>query len=142
MLLTTGSIAKLVRNHLLDCEERVSQEEQIWIAKREAGKLDRKRMTTAIANYIPETPNKKWKYPEYTNMVYKVIFLKDAKTLREERGFSKNEALRDSFTGLELSLVDEAETIVTALITLGFDKSYIKNQLEKKYGYLHIKQIN
>jgi hypothetical protein len=138
MLLTTSNIAKLVRSHLLDCEEQTSQEKQIWIAKREAGKIDRKRMTTAIANYIPDSPNKKWKYPEYTNMVYQVLFNKTAKQMREERGFTKNDALRDSFTGDELMKVDESETIVTALVTLGFDKDYIREQLQKKF----IKQLN
>lgn len=142
MLLTTSPIAKQVRTHLLNCEEETSQEKQMWLAQREAGKIDRKRMTTAIANYIPDSPNKKWKYPEYTNMVYKVLFLKDAKTMREERGFTKNDALRDSFTGEELRMVDEAETIVTALVTLGFGKDYIREQLEKKYEYIHKKQIS
>lgn len=142
MLLTTGNIAKQVRTHLLNCEEQVSQEKQLWLAQREAGKIDRKRMTTAIANYIPDSPNKRWKYPEYTNMVYKVLFLKDAKTMRNERGYDKNDKLRDSFTGEELSLVDEAETIVTALVTLGFGKDYIREQLENKYEYLHIKKLN
>lgn len=142
MLLTTSCVAKQVRTHLLNCEEEVSQERQKWIAQREAGKIDRKRMTTAISNYIPESPNKHWKYPEYTNMVYKVLFLKDAKTMRNERGFKKNDALRDSFTGNELILVDEAETIVTALVTLGFSKDYIREQLEKKYEYLHTKKLN
>ena len=133
MLLTTSTIAKQVRTHLLNCEEEVSQEKQIWLAQREAGKIDRKRMTTAIKNYIPDSPHKKFKYPQYTNLVYKALFNKDAKALREERGFSKNDALRDSFTGEELKLVEEAETIVTALVTLGFGYDYIKQQLENKY---------
>ena len=134
MLLTTSPIAKQVRNYLLECEEKTSQENQKWIAQREAGKIDRKRMTTAIANYIPNSPNKKWKYPEYTNIVYQVLFNKTAKQMREERGFSKNDALRDSFSGQELKDVDEAETIVTALITLGFDKDYIRSQLQRKFN--------
>ena len=58
--------------------------------------------------------------------------------MREERGFSKYDALRDSFTGEELKLVDEAETIVTALVTLGFGYDYIKQQLSNKY----LKQVN
>ena len=136
MLLTTSTIAKQVRTHLLNCEEEVSQEKQIWLAQREAGKIDRKRMTTAIKNYIPDSPHKKFKYPQYTNLVYKILFNKDAKTMREERGFSKNDALRDSFTGEELKLVDEAETIVTALVTLGFGYDYIKQQLSNKYNKL------
>lgn len=133
MLLTTSTIAKQVRTHLLDCEEEVSQDRQKWIAQREAGKIDRKRMTTAIANYIPESKNKRFAYPNYTNMIYKVVFNKDAKTMREERGYSKNELLRDSFTGDELRIIDECETIVTALVTLGFGYDYIKQQLENKY---------
>jgi hypothetical protein len=134
MLLITSPIAKLVRNYLLDCEKEHTQEKQIWIAKREAGKIDRKRMTTAIANYIPESKHKRFAYPNYTNMIYKVLFGKDAKTMREERGFTKNDALRDSFTGDELVKVDEAETIVTALVTLGFGFDYIKGQLQNKYS--------
>ena len=74
MLLTTSEIAKQVRTHLLNCEEEVSQEKQIWLAQREAGKIDRKRMTTAIKNYIPDSPHKKFKYPQYTNLVYKILF--------------------------------------------------------------------
>lgn len=142
MLLTTSTIAKEVRTHLLNCEETVSQERQAWLTQRQAGIIDRKRMTTAIANYIPDSSNKRWKYPEYTNMVYKVLFNKDARTMRLERGFDKNDKLRDSFTGEELKLVDEAETIVTALITLGFNKDYIRSQLDKKYEGLHIKKIS
>lgn len=142
MLLTTGAIAKEVRTHLLNCEEEVSQEKQVWLAQREAGKIDRKRMTTAISNYIPEGKSKRFAYPNYTNMIYKVLFLKDAKTMRNERGYDKNDKLRDSFTGNELFLVDEAETIVTALVTLGFGYDYIREQLEKKYEYLHTKKLN
>lgn len=138
MLLTTSPIAKLVRSHLLDCEEETSQEKQVWIAKREAGKIDRKRMTTAIANYIPESKHKRFAYPNYTNLIYKVLFGKDAKTMREERGFTKNDALRDSFTGEELVLVDEAETIVTALVTLGYEYDFIKTELQRNF----IKQLN
>lgn len=141
MLLTTSPIAKEVRTHLLNCEEETTQEKQLWLAKRQAGIIDRKRMTTAISNYLPEGKSKRFAYPNYTNMIYKILFKKDAKTLRNERGYEKNDKLRDSFSGNELFLVDEAETIVTALVTLGFEYDYIKEQLEKKYEYLHIKKL-
>lgn len=134
MLLTTSSVAVKVRNYLLNLEENSTLEQKKWAIQREASKIDRKRMTTAIKDYIPETPNKKFAYPNYTNMIYKVIFRKDAKTIRLERGIEKDSELtRDKFTIDELSKVDEAETIVTALITLGFSYDYIKEQLEKKY---------
>lgn len=142
MLLTTSPIAKEVRTYLLNCEENTNQEKQLWLAQRQAGIIDRKRMTTAISNYVIESKNKRFAFPNYTNMIYKVLFMKDAKALRKERGYEKNDKLRDSFTGNELILVDEAETIVTALVTLGFSYDYIKDQLEKKYEYLHIKKLN
>ena len=136
MLLTTSAVAKEIRSYLLDSEARMTEEEKKWWVNRQAGIMDRKRMTTAISKYVPDSPNKKWKYPNYTNMVYKVIFGKDAKKMKEERGFNNNDSLRDSFTGEELLMIEEAETIVTALITLGFESAYIKEQLEKKFKKL------
>ena len=137
MLLTTSMVAKEVRTHLLNCEEQVSQEKQIWLAKREAGKIDRKRMTTAIKDYVLESSKKRFAYPNYTNMIYKILFSKTAKELRVEKGLKDNDTLRDSFSGEDLTKIDESETIVTALVTLGFQYDYIKQQLENKY----IKQI-
>lgn len=61
------------------------------LPKEKAGKIDRKRMTTAIGNYVPESKNKKFAYPRYTNLAYKALFGKDAKTMRNERGFTKND---------------------------------------------------
>lgn len=133
MLLTTSCVAIKVRSYLLNCEENSTDEQKRWAMQREIGKIDRKRMTSAIGKYFPEGKSKRFAYPNYTNMIYKVLFGKDAKAMRNERGFDKNDKLRDSFTGKELELVDEAETIVTALVTLGFGYDYIKGQLEQKY---------
>ena len=67
-------------------------------------------------------------------MVYKVLFNMTAKQIRENRNIEKKSDLtRDYLTKDELKLVDEAETIVTALTTLGFKYDYIKDQLERKY---------
>jgi hypothetical protein len=134
MLLTTSSIATKIRNYLLNLEENSTEEQKRWAIQREVGKVDRKRMTTAISNYIPDSPHKRFAYPNYTNMIYKILFNKDAKQIRFEKGITKDSELtRDNFSGEELKMVDEAETIVTALVTLGFGYDYIKEQLEKKY---------
>jgi hypothetical protein len=134
MLLTNSSVATKVRNYLLNLEENSTVEQKQWAIQREASKIDRKRMTTAINTYIPISPNKRFVYTNYTNMIYKLIFGKDAKSIRSERGITKDSELtRDKFSEQELRLVDEAETIVTALVTLGFGYDYIKEQLEKKY---------
>lgn len=136
MLLTTSFVAKQIRNYLLNIEEISTQEQKQWAVKREAGKIERKRMSTAIKNYLPESENKRFAYPNYTNMIYKILFNKDAKHLRLERNVKDNDLLRDSFEGKELEMVAEAETIVTALIALGFKYDYIKQQLENKYKTL------
>lgn len=58
-----------------------------------------------------------------------------AKQLRESRNINKKSDLtRDYLNETELKIVDEAETIVTALTALGFKQDYIKHQLEVKYG--------
>ncbi|EES90333.1 hypothetical protein FDF96_04740 [Clostridium botulinum] len=133
MLLTTSSIAKEVRSYLLNLEEIATQEQKEWAIKREAGKIERKRMTTAIKDYIPDTPHKKFAYPNYTNMIYKILFNKKASELRKAKNVENNDLLRDSFKKEELKLVSEAETIVTGLIALGFEYNYIQEQLKNKY---------
>lgn len=134
MLLTTSDVAVKVRNYLLNLEENSTLEQKKWAIQREVGKIDRKRMTTAISQYIPDSPNKRFAYPSYTNLVYSILFGKTAKQIREEKGLVKNSQLtRDHFTADELNKIDETETIITALVTLGFTYDYVKEQLIKKF---------
>lgn len=104
-----------------------------WNLQREVTKVDRKRMTTSIQNYIPDA--KFYTYTNYTDMVYKILFGMTAKKIREIRNINKtSDQTRDYLTEDELKKVDEAETIVTALTALGFKYDYIKCQLERKYN--------
>lgn len=103
-----------------------------WNLQREVGKVDRKRLTSSINKNIPNAQS--WDYANYTNMIYEVLFNKTAAQLREERELDKKSQLtRDHFSKEELALIDEAETIVTALVSLGFKKDYILDQLRRKY---------
>jgi hypothetical protein len=133
MLLTTSDVAKKVRSYLLNLDEIATKEQKEWAIQREVGKVDRKRMCTAIVNYLPESKNKIFAFPNYTNMIYRILFGKTAKELRQEKGIATNELLRDSFSKEELKMVDEFETIVTALLSLGFNYDYIQTQLKKKH---------
>lgn len=90
-------------------------------------------MTSAISKYIPENKNKKFAYPNYTNMVYKTIFGCDAKSLRLQRNVKTNDALRDNFTESELKKVEEVETIVTGLISMDFTYKQIEEMLKQRY---------
>ena len=132
MLLTTSGIAIKVRNYLLNLEENSTDEQKKWAMQREIGKVDRKRMTSAISSYI--NPSNRFVYSNYTNMIYKALFNKEAKVLLSDKGLKDNDSLRNSFNGEELRLIDEAETIVTALVTLGFTYEYTKEQLFTKYN--------
>ena len=133
MIMTNNAMAIRIRNYLLNLEETATIEQKSWAIQREVGIIERKRMTTAISKYLPESKNKKFAYPNYTNMIYKILFNKTAKEMREEKGLTTNDALRDTFSIDQLKLVEESETIVTALVALGFSYTQIKEQLETKY---------
>lgn len=103
-----------------------------WDLHREVGKIDRKRLTSSISRNIYNAQSKT--YSDYTNMVYDVLFGMTAKEIRESRDIKKKSQLtRDYLSKDELKLVDEAETIVTALVSLGFKKDYILDQLRRKF---------
>lgn len=133
MILTNNALSTKIRNYLLNIEENTEIDRKSWAIQREVGIVERKRMTSAISRYIPDSKNKKFAYPNYTNMIYKIIFGCDAKTLRQERNVKNNDALRDSFTESELKKVEEVETIVTGLISMDFTYKQIEQMLNERY---------
>ena len=133
MLMTSNLLATKIRNYLLNIEEKTEIDRKSWAIQREVGTIERKRMTSAISRYIPESKHKKFAYPNYTNMIYKIIFGCDAKTLREERKVKTNDALRDSFSETELKKVEEVETIVTGLISMDFTYKQIEEMLKERF---------
>lgn len=137
MIMTNNAMATRIRNYLLNLEEDAKLDRKQWAIQREVGIIERKRMTSAIAKCVPESKHKRFAYPNYTNMLYRILFGKEAKQLKEERNVKTNDALRDSFTQDELKLVEEAETIITALLILNFTYKQIEEHLKNKY----IKQL-
>ena len=133
MILTNNALSTKIRNYLLNIEENTEIDRKSWAIQREVGIVERKRMTSAISRYIPDSKNKRFTYPNYTNMIYKIIFGCDAKALRQERKVKTNDALRDSFTELELKKVEEVETIVTGLISMDFTYKQIEQMLNERY---------
>lgn len=65
-------------------------------------------------------------YSTYTNVIYKAVFGKDAKHLREDYGISKNDNLRDYFSAEELAVVQQVEMLVSGLIGCGWGYEQIK----------------
>ena len=133
MLMTSNLMATKIRNYLLNIEEKTEIDRKSWAIQREVGIIERKRMTSAISKYIPESKHKKFAYPNYTNMIYRILFGCDAKTLRSERKVKTNDALRDSFSESELRKVEEVETIVTGLISMDFTYKQIEQMLNDRF---------
>jgi len=132
MILTSSAVATEVRNYLLNIESKANESEKKWEIQREVGKIQRLRFTSAISKYIPDSPHKHFAYPNYTNMIYRLMFGVDAKTLCEQRN-CKKENLRDCFTTEELDKIEEMETIVTGLVSMEFTYEQIKEMMIKRY---------
>lgn len=133
MILTNNAIATKIRNYLLNIEEKTDVDRKSLAIQREVGIIERKRMTSAISKYIPESKHKKFAYPNYTNMIYRILFGCDAKTLRSAKNVKTNDALRDSFSESELRKVEEVETIVTGLISMDFTYKQIEQMLKDRF---------
>ena len=58
-------------------------------------------------------------YSTYTDLIYKLLFNKNAKQLREEYGITKKENLRDYFSEEELKQVQSKERLISGLIDCG-----------------------
>jgi len=113
---------------------RFEELEKHWLAARYKGKATRLEVVTAIRDYVPETPNKRYRYKHYTDLAYKLSLGANAKQLREERGISKEDNLRDVLTVDELTAVDSLENEISVLLGLEMDYQTIKDMLTKKYN--------
>lgn len=67
---------------------------------------------------------------EYTDMIYRCLFGKSAKQLREEFGIGKPDNLRNCFTKEELQAIGSKEMLVSSLIDCGWGYEQIKEFLE------------
>lgn len=70
-------------------------------------------------------------YATYTNTIYKAIFGKNAKQLREEYGLSAKDNIQDYLSEEELQLIQSKEMLVSGLIGCGWEYDQIKDFLTK-----------
>ena len=103
--------------------------EQALIGKmkeREKGIAVRQALTKAIQQSNENERMHGHAYSTYTDIVYKVVFGKTAKQLREEYGITKKDNLRDYFNSDEISKVQSVEMIVSGLMNCGWGYDEIK----------------
>lgn len=68
---------------------------------------------------------------EYTDLIYKSIFGKNANQLREEFGIGKKDSLRDAFSAEDLRLIQSMECLVSGLVDCGWGYDQIKNFIQE-----------
>ena len=102
------------------------------VIMREVGKAQRRILTDAIKEYIPESEHKKFAYPNYTNLIYKTLFGMSTKEIRKICGIGTNRNIRDMLNASELKALSQAERTVDVLLSLGMTYDEIKEQLTKK----------
>lgn len=99
--------------------------------ERDAELKSRKELTDKIRSYLG---NDNGKYIAFTQMIYKVIFGKDAKGLREEYGIHDKTSPKDFMTADDVSKIKAAEQKAVTMLELGFDYYKVKEQLSLLYG--------
>ena len=102
------------------------------IKEREKGIAVRQALTKALQQSNENERMHGHAYSTYTNLIYKSIFGKDAKHLREEYGISKKDELRGCFSAEELQRVQKAEMLVSSLVEYGWGYDEIKDFILNK----------
>lgn len=103
--------------------------EKILIGKmkeREKGIAVRQALTSALQQSQENERMHGHAYSTYTNVIYKAVFGKDAKHLRDEYGITKKDNLRDWFSVEELNAIQSVEMIISGLVNCGWGYEQIK----------------
>lgn len=101
------------------------------IKEREKGIAVRQALTKALQQSNENERMHGHAYSTYTNVIYKSIFGRNAKQLREEYGIGKKDNLRDCFSEEELKAVQSAEMLVSSLISYGWGYDQIRDFIMK-----------
>ena len=107
--------------------KRLYEERKQWEIERAKGILTRHILTDTIKNVIPDSPHKRFIYPNYTKLIYKTLFNMNMNQLREKYGVKSNESVRDYLTADELAEVETLERLISSLINYGWGYEQIKS---------------
>lgn len=112
--------------------------EKVLIGKlreREKGIAVRQALTNALKESQENDRMHGHAYSTYTDVIYKSLFGKSAKQLRNELGITKKDNLRDYFDANDLKKIQSKEMLVSGLIDCGWGyneiKEFIKTESKK-----------
>lgn len=95
--------------------------------EREKGIAIRQSLTKAIQMSSENERMHGHAYSTYTDVVYKAVFGKTARQIREDLGVSKSDTLRDLFSAEELAKVQSVEMVVSGLVNCGWGYNEIRD---------------
>lgn len=87
-------------------------------------------MTDAI-KALPDSPHKKFKYNQYTDLAYRTALGKSARQLRQERGANKAATASDYMSADEIAAVSSMENHIAVLLNVGMEYQQIKSYLTR-----------
>lgn len=136
---TRSERGEQARNYFIGCEQmlaKIAEERHKTELERAKGIAVRQALTKAIQQSNENERMHGHAYSTYTNAIYKSVFGKDAKQIREQYGISRKENLRDFLDEDELKKIQNAEMIVSGLIGYGWGygeiKEFITNESTNK----------
>ena len=101
------------------------------LVEREKGIAVRQSLTKALQQSTENERMHGHAYSIYTDCIYKAIFQRSAKELREELGINKKESVRDYLTKEELEALQSMERLVSGLVDCGWGYDQIKEFIQK-----------
>lgn len=101
------------------------------LIEREKGIAVRQSLTKALQQSTENERMHGYAYSTYTNCIYKVLFGKSAKQIRQDMGISAIENLRDHLSAEEIRAVQSMEHLVSGLVDCGWGYDQIKEFIQK-----------
>lgn len=101
------------------------------LIEREKGIAVRQSLTKALQQSTENERMHGHAYSAYTNCIYKVLFDKNAKQLRESLGIKKSDDIRDYLSEEELRAVQSMECLVSGLVDCGWPYVQIKEFIQQ-----------
>ncbi len=121
-----------IRDYFIEAEKRYRELQLI----RTRSKAERRLFTDILRDVLPESPNKKWAYKNFTDLVYKHVTGYSAKQLREQYDKPDDYNVRELLTPQQLKEVLKYESIIQGLLQLGQDYQGVKAILDNPALYL------
>lgn len=131
-MLERNDMGKMIRRYFIEAEKRYRELKVI----RARSKAERRLFTDILKEVLPESPDKKWSYKLYTDLVYKHVTGYNAKQLREMYGKPKDFNVRELLTPQQLREVMKYESIIQGLLELGQDYDGVKAILDNPAAFL------